>query len=77
MNSFQTFPDSTRNRTLEALSLLATIQRKSLGSSFGRKILAVMTLMTLMTYDSTCFWSISDRFSLIDLSWFLSAYRVE
>lgn len=74
MNSFQTFPDSTRNRTLEALSLLATIQRKSLGSSFGRKILAVMTLMT---YDSTGFLSISDRFSLIDLSWFLSTYRVE
>ena len=74
MNSFQTFPDSTRNRTLEALSLLATIQRKSLGISFGRKILAVMTLMT---YDSTGFLSISDRFSLIDLSWFLSTYRVE
>ena len=74
MNSFQTFPDSNHNRTLEALSLLATIQRKSLGSSFGRKILVVMTLMT---YDSTCFWSISDRFSLIDLSWFLSTYQVE
>ena len=46
--------------------MLAKIQRKSLGSFGGYE-----------PYDSICFWSISNTFSLVDLSWFFSTYLKE